>query len=170
MAGSGLFYLGLGLAAIAWCAGELRTLERAPAPVLAAAAPPVPGGGAIIGGSLAEVAIPRAPDGKFYAEATVNGTSVRFLVDTGATGIVMTADDARRVGLGTGDYSAEGRGAGGIVRLRPVTLQRLAVGTLAADNLAAMVAEDQLPVSLLGQTWLARVSSVTIAGDRMVLR
>ncbi len=168
MADSGLFYLGLGLAGVAWLAGGLRTIETVPAPAVAVRTEaPTP---SMIGSGLAEVSIPRAPDGKFYAQASVNGAAVRFLVDTGASGVVLTAEDARRVGLGTGDYSAQGRGAGGVVRLRPVTLQRLAVGTLAADNLAAMVAEDQLPVSLLGQTWLARVSSVTIAGDRMVLR
>lgn len=116
-----------------------------------------------------ELALVRAPDGHFYATAKVNGTDVRFLVDTGATSVVLTADDARRAGLGAGDYSATGRGASGPVRLRPVTLARLAVGPTATDNFPAMVAET-LSVSLLGQTYLRQWREVTITGDRMVLR
>ncbi len=101
MAGSGLFYLVVGLGAVAWLAGGLRTIEAAPE--AAAVLPAKPADTPLIGTGFSEVSIPRAPDGKFYAEASVNGTRVRFLIDTGATGIVLTTADARRVGLGTGE-------------------------------------------------------------------
>lgn len=116
------------------------------------------------------IVLERAPDGHFYADAKVNGTDVRFLVDTGATGVVLTRADARRASIGAGEFSARGIGAGGEVRLQPVTLARLTLGTAAVDNLPAMVAGGNLPVSLLGQSLLRRWGEVTIAGDRMVLR
>jgi len=116
------------------------------------------------------VTIERAADSHFYAEALVNGTPVRFIVDTGATSIVLTREDALRAGIGEGEYSATGLGAAGEVRLMPVTLARLAIGPLATDNVPAMVAEKDLPVSLLGQSYLRRLGTVSISGDRMVLR
>ena len=141
--------------------------EPLPAPaVMAAAALPAP-----VQDFSGSVTLKRDPDSHFYAEAQVNGARVRFVVDTGATGIVLTSADAQRAGIGGGEYSARGVGAGGEVRLKPVTLGRIAVGGLSAHNVPAMVAErDALPVSLLGQSWLARLGSVTIEGDQMVLR
>lgn len=132
------------------------------------AAPPMPAPIANFAGS---VTLERGADSHFYADAQVNGARVRFLVDTGATSVVLTARDAQRAGIGGGEFSAAGIGAGGPVRLKPVTLDRIAVGDLSANNVPAMVAEgDSLPVSLLGQSWLAQLGSVTIEGDRMILR
>lgn len=113
----------------------------------------------------------RAADSHFHAEAMVNGERVRFIVDTGATSLVLTRADAQRAGIGAGDYSARGVGVGGAVRLMPVTVDRVALGPLAANNVPAMVAESEsLPVSLMGQSFLSRVGTVTISGDQMVLR
>ena len=174
MAGGGFFYGGLAVMAIALLAGQVRLAEAPSVPIKRAPlvveapepTPPPP----MVGG-LGAVTLVRAADGHFYADAQVNGAAVRFLVDTGSSAVVLSAADAARIGLGAGDYSREARGAGGTVKLLPVTLNRLALGTLAADNVPAMVAErDALPVSLLGQSWLSRVGSVTIERDRMVLR
>jgi aspartyl protease family protein len=130
----------------------------------------MPSGPERIGNGYASVTIERAPDNHYYAEAQVNGASVRFIVDTGATSVVLTREDAQRAGLGTGDFTATGIGAGGQVKLMPVTIDRLAVGPLTADHVPAMVAEAGLPVSLLGQSYLSRVESVSISSDKMVLR
>ena len=79
--------------------------------------------------------------------------------------------DAQRAGIATGDYSATGQGAGGQVRLLPVTIARLGLGPASAEQVPAMVAEEgALSVSLLGQTYLSRLESVAIEGDRMILR
>jgi aspartyl protease family protein len=126
---------------------------------------------AVVTGGLGEVTLTRSADSHFYADAQVNGTNVRFLVDTGASSVVLTREDAERAGIGAGDYSARGIGAGGEVRLMPSTANRLALGPIAADNVPVMVAEEGgLPVSLLGQSFLSRVASVTIERDRLVLR
>lgn len=116
--------------------------------------------------------IMRAADSHFYVDAQVNGARVRMMVDTGASSVVLTRADAQAAGIPAGaeDFTARGMGAGGEIALKPVIIGRIAVGTLAAANVSAMVAQDALPVSLLGQSYLVRVASVEIRGDRMILK
>ena len=123
-----------------------------------------------VGNGSASFVIPRAPDSHFYADAQVNGATVRFLVDTGASIVVLTPQDALNAGIGAGDFTASGVGAGGTVKLMPATATRLALGPLVADNVPVMVAQDGLPVSLLGQSYLSRIGNVSIEGDTMTLR
>jgi aspartyl protease family protein len=124
------------------------------------------------GNGIAEATIERAGDGHFYADAQVNGTPVRFLVDTGATTVALTREDAQRAGLSFSatDFDETARGAGGAIATKSVTLDRVAVGPVEASAVDAVVAESKLAHSLLGQSFLSRVRTVTIAGDRMVLR
>lgn len=116
--------------------------------------------------------IKRAADAHFYVDAQVNGARIRMMVDTGASSVVLTRADALAAGIpaGAGEFSATGVTAGGAVALKPARIARIAVGTLAVNDVPAMVAESALPVSLLGQSYLARVRSVEIRGDRMILR
>ena len=115
------------------------------------------------------VTLARATDGHFYVEAQVNAARIRFLVDTGASGLVLTRADALRAGIGAGDYDALAMGAGGPVKLMPATLDRVALGPFATHHVDAYVAEAGLPVSLLGQSYLRRLGSVTMKGDQMIL-
>ena len=112
----------------------------------------------------------RAGDGLFYVDAVVNGTIVHFLVDTGATSIVLTPDDAQRAGIAVGAPVHLADTANGRTAFTHVTLSELTVGGVADRQVPALVASDRLPVSLLGQSWLQHLASVTIMGDRMVLR
>jgi aspartyl protease family protein len=111
----------------------------------------------------------RGPDGHFYADAQINGTTIHFLVDTGASVVVLSREDAQRAGLQLPSERATAMGVGGPVEVVPVMLERIAVGGIEARGVQAAVAED-LPVSLLGQSYLQRVGSVEIHGDTMVLR
>lgn len=111
----------------------------------------------------------RGPDGHFYAEAQVNGTTIRFLIDTGASVVVLTRRDAQRAGIQLPSERATAMGAGGPIEVIPVTLDRVAVGGIEARGVRAAIA-DETPVSLLGQSYLQRVGSVEIRGDTMVLR
>lgn len=124
------------------------------------------------GNGLAEVVLKRAADSHFYADAQVNGATIRFLVDSGASAVVLTRADAQAAGIGTqpGEFTARAMSANGEVKLKPVRLDRLAIGPVAATNIDAMVAENDLGVSLLGQSFLARVAKVEIAGEEMRLR
>lgn len=132
-----------------------------------ATATPVPAGN-----GFAEVALQRAPDGHFYADGMVNGAQVHFIVDTGATSVALTRADAQAAGIqfAPGDFTATGRGAGGAIALKPVSIDRVAVGPVEAHNVDGVIVDGDLPVSLLGQSWLRRVGAVTITGDTMVLR
>ncbi|OYW45801.1 MAG: hypothetical protein B7Z08_00060 [Sphingomonadales bacterium 32-68-7] len=114
----------------------------------------------------------RAADGLFYVTAIVNGAPVKFLVDTGASMIVLTAGDAERIGLmpEAEHFDGSAETANGRARTAQVTLDELAVGEIRSRRISAAVVRDGLGVSLLGQNWLSTLASLTIAGDRMVLR
>lgn len=111
----------------------------------------------------------RGADGHFYADAQVNGTTIRFLIDTGASMVVLTRQDAQRAGIQLPSGRAMAMGVGGPIEVIPVTLDRVAVGGIEARRVEAAIA-DETPVSLLGQSYLQRVGSVEIRGDTMVLR
>ena len=117
------------------------------------------------------VVLQREGDGHFYADTEINGQKVRMLVDTGATAIALSRDDARRAGVGISIAMPEvvGKGASGDVHGEIVTLDRVALGGAEAENVAAVVLDDG-EMSLLGQSFLARFDSVEIKGDRMVLK
>jgi aspartyl protease family protein len=119
-----------------------------------------------------ETVLARAADGHFYADMDVNGRTIRFLVDTGAGTVALTRDDAMRAGISfdTARFRAIGTGASGQVKGQPVLIRELAMGGERATHVPAVVLDSGLPISLLGQSFLARFDSVRIEGDRMVLR
>ena len=96
--------------------------------------------------------------GHFIADGMVNGGSVRFVVDTGATGVVLPAADARRLGV---DYRKGERGqsktAGGIVPVFRVRFDRVRVGGIELHGVEGVVIEQGLDVALLGMSFLSRV-------------
>ncbi len=113
----------------------------------------------------------RGPDGHFYADAQVNGVTVHFLVDTGASGVALSAADARRVGLPffQTEFAAVGRGASGEVRGKLVTLDRVSLGGKSVDNVSGAILEGS-EMSLLGQSFLSRMGTIEMTPDRMVIR
>jgi aspartyl protease family protein len=118
------------------------------------------------------IVLPRDSDGHFYTDAVVNGTTIRFLVDTGASTVALTRADAQQAGMfySENDFNQTGRGAGGDVPLRSVTLSRVTVGTIEVRDVRGVVIGGNSDVSLLGQSFLSTLGSVTIEGDKMILR
>ncbi len=118
------------------------------------------------------VVLPRAPDGHFYADVAVNGTMIRFMVDTGASSVALTQADAQRAGMffSANDFNERGRGAGGDIALRAVTFDRIAVGNIEARGVRGVVIGGDGDTSLLGQSFLSTLGGVSIEGDTMVLR
>jgi aspartyl protease family protein len=116
--------------------------------------------------------IERAPDGHFYVEAAVNGQPVRFLVDTGASAVVLTMADAQRAGLpfAAHEFSVIARGASGDVQGQRLRIGSVAIGAQQAFDVEGAVVAEGLDVSLLGQSFLSRLGSVVIDRDRMTLR
>lgn len=166
--GGTLFWAGVVIAGVALIAPGLRHGEM-PRAVAEPAKPPVEAPQMAVGNGFVAQELVRSPDGHFYADAQVNGAHVRFMIDTGATIVALTREDAQRAGIQFSSDRALVRGVGGPVEVIPVTIDRLAIGSLEASQVEAAVAED-LGVSLLGQSFLARVGRVEIEGDRMVLR
>jgi aspartyl protease family protein len=115
--------------------------------------------------------IERGDNGHYFADAQVNGMTVRFVVDTGASGVALTAADAQRVGLqfSPAEFEVIGSGASGTVSGKRVTLDRVTLGGKTVENVeGAILANSEM--SLLGQSFLGRMGRIEIAGDRMTIR
>jgi aspartyl protease family protein len=118
-----------------------------------------------------ETRLQRMPSGHFYADGNINGQPVRLVVDTGASTVALTLADAQRIGVpfSPGAFNVIGSGAGGAIRGQDVILDRVEVGGKEVRDVRAAVVEG-LDVSLLGQTYLSRISSVQMSGDTMTLK
>lgn len=119
-----------------------------------------------------EITLNRRSDGHFHVSATVNGERVQFLVDTGASVVTLTRDDAERAGLNpdTLSYSQRFDTANGITFGAPVRIDRLDIGGIAITDVRAAVMERGLGTSLLGMSFLDRLSSFSVEGDTLTLR
>ena len=113
----------------------------------------------------------REANGHFFANAQINGQSVRFMIDTGASSIALTEDDARRLGipLDPNNYQEIGSGASGPVYGQIVLLQRVTLDGKTVENVQGAVLEG-LEISLLGQSFLGQMGKIEISNDTMVIR
>lgn len=164
-----LFWTGVVLIGAVLLAPNLSDVAAPPPPPASgdeAVASPAPS----VGNGLARQELLRSGDGHFYADAQVNGARIRFMIDTGASAVALTRADAQRAGIALGSQRAKAIGAGGEIEVIPVTIDRIALGSLTATQVRGAVVQEGLPVSLLGQTFLSQVGSVEIRGDTMVLR
>jgi aspartyl protease family protein len=118
-----------------------------------------------------DTVLERSPGGHFYAVAQVNGEPIRFIVDTGASTIAFSLEDARRarIPFDPSRFEAVGKGASGVVRGEEITVDRIALDGKEATGLRGLVMEGS-EMSLLGQNYLRRMNSVEIRGDTMTLR
>lgn len=121
------------------------------------------------------VEVRRARDGHFHLTLEITGPEggtpvpIRTILDTGASELVLTREDAARLGFKPGDLAFIGtaRTANGITRTAPVRLERVRLGGSELTDVRALVNEGQLHVSLLGMGYLSRLSRLEIAGDRL---
>ncbi|MFZ2081798.1 MAG: TIGR02281 family clan AA aspartic protease [Xanthobacteraceae bacterium] len=122
-------------------------------------------------GRTAEVA--RTGSGDFAISVQINGARVHMVVDTGATSVVLTAEDAKAAGLPLAllNYTVNIETANGRARAAPVTLDRVAMGELVERSVEALVVQPgQLRTSLLGMSFLNRLQSWQVNGDRLMLK
>ena len=115
--------------------------------------------------------LPRAPDGHYYLTLMINDEPVDFMVDTGASQVVLTRTDAERVGIDPQDLIFSGRAmtANGEVRTAPVKLDKVTLGPISDNNIRAWVNEGELDKSLLGMTYLQRWSKIEITSKGLRL-
>ena len=119
-----------------------------------------------------EVRLERSGDSHFYADTEVDGRSVRMMVDSGASIVALTRRDAQAIGIDVDRLPVSGtaRTAGGDVPMRRVILDRVEIDGLAVRGVEAAVVDADMGVSLLGQSFLAKLDAVNVEGDRMTLR
>lgn len=124
-------------------------------------------------GRGAIVRIRRNSDGHFVARAQVNGRSVRMIVDTGASTVVLRPEDARHAGIRLNelDYTIPVETANGRALAARVKLDRVSLGGLSLDKVEALVTRPgALQQSLLGMSFLSRLRSYEFSGNQLLMR
>ncbi|QIK97048.1 TIGR02281 family clan AA aspartic protease [Sphingomonas sp. HDW15A] len=144
--------------------------EARPVRTISVAAPAQPAASAPIANGP-WTTLQRQDNGHFFARAQVNGQSVDFLIDTGATAVALTESDARRLGivLDPANYRVVGSGASGAVYGQFVTLDSVSLEGKRVEQVSGAVLKGS-EVSLLGQSFLSRMGHIEISGDRMIIR
>ena len=120
-----------------------------------------------------EVVAARKTDGSFLLQGKVNGHDTRFVFDTGASTVVLRAENAVTLGFKpeTLDYSVPVATANGGALAAPVIIERLSVGPITERNVRALIArEGVLHANLLGMSFLERLGSYEVRGNRLILR
>lgn len=117
------------------------------------------------------IEVPRSSDGHFNLTLRLNGEPIDFVVDTGATDMVLSLEDARRAGLNPEDLAFLGtaRTANGTVSTAFATIDEVAIGPVTFDRVRAAVNGGEMRGSLLGMSFLNRFERLEIAGNRLTL-
>ncbi|MEP3676003.1 TIGR02281 family clan AA aspartic protease [Sulfitobacter sp.] len=118
-----------------------------------------------------QIVTPRQPDGHYYLTLTLNGARIPFVVDTGATDMVLTRSDARRAGLDpdTLRFIGIANTANGQVRTAPVRIDTVSLGNITDTNVRASVNDGDMTQSLLGMGYLEKWGHISISGGELRL-
>jgi aspartyl protease family protein len=130
-------------------------------------------GGPAVPSAPFSVTLVADPQGHFLVEPIVNGIRLRMLVDTGASLVVLSREDARRIGINPAptDFRATVSTANGPVLVAPVLLKEITVGELSVRDVpAAVFPDNKLQVGLLGMSFLSKLSHFEVGGGRLVLK
>lgn len=173
-AGKLLAVAALGLATVIWF-DELKTglshafgLQLAQSPYQEAAAGETEAAGA----STATVELRAGARGHFSTTARVNGRSIPVLVDTGASMVALTYEDAERAGIFVRPHDFTGRvnTANGIARVAPIRLDSVSIGDITVHDVEGAVSEPgRLGTSLLGMSFISRLSRAEMRGGVLYL-
>lgn len=117
------------------------------------------------------IQVPRAMDGHYYLSLDINNVPVNFVVDTGATEMVLSQQDAAAVGLDPANlaYLGQANTANGVVRTANVWLEQVVLGPIRDTNVRALVNQGELQGSLLGMGYLGRFESIEIRAGELIL-
>jgi aspartyl protease family protein len=157
--------LTVGLVGLYAYRGELQEVASRLIADIAPGEPVVGGGG--------EVSIVRRMNGTFVVSGRVNDRDARFIFDTGASTVVLTSEGAQAIGFNpaTLNYVVPVATANGRTLAAPVTLETLTIGSITERRVRALVARPgTLGENLLGMTFLERLASYEVRGNRLILR
>ena len=117
------------------------------------------------------VSIPRT-NGQFFAQGQVNSGSVRFLIDTGASTIALTTEDARKAGVDLRrlEFTVPVDTANGRTMAADVVLRDVRIGGVRVTNVRGLVIAEGLQISLLGMTFLGELQKVEVMPNQLILR
>ncbi|MGH1329638.1 MAG: retropepsin-like aspartic protease family protein [Paracoccaceae bacterium] len=121
--------------------------------------------------SESQIEVPRAQDGHYYLDLKINGKTIEFVVDTGASSVVLTREDARKAGISLDGLRFNGTAntANGTVRTARISLEDVSLGEIRDENIPAYVNDGEMFGSLLGMSYLSRFTKIEIAQDRLIL-
>ena len=132
--------------------------------------PPVDRGHASSDGS--QLVIEAGPGGHFHLDTEIAGREIGFLVDTGASSVALSEEDADDIGIPIHqlDYSGRANTANGIARFAPVMIDEITIGDHVVRNVQGVVIEGHTGESLLGMTFLRKLRGYEVKDDRLILR
>lgn len=118
-----------------------------------------------------QIAIPKSSDGHFWLDATINQKAVKFLVDTGASAVALTLADAQRLGFDVNaiEYDRRVITAAGEIKAASITLPYVEIGTTRIHNVEALIIREGLDNSLLGMSYLGRLTKLEATRTSLVL-
>ena len=124
-----------------------------------------------ITGNTGEITIPRAPDGHYYVKVQINGVDISFLVDTGASDLVLTRKDAEKVGINiaTLPFLGSANTANGTVPIAYTRLAEVRLGSYLDRAVSASINGGEMVKSLLGMSYLGLFDRIEILSDRLIL-
>ncbi len=123
-------------------------------------------------GPHAPVVLVADMSGHYFVDASVGTKPVRFVVDTGATQVALSAETAKRIGVmpAPGAFTGAGQTANGIVAIAPIRLSEIRIGNLRVAGVDAVVMPPgALSTDLLGMSFLSRLAGIKVSGRQMVL-
>jgi len=120
----------------------------------------------------AEMVIPAGRNGHFLVTAEVEDVKILFLVDTGASQVILTVEDAERIGhsVDSLEFSDRFQTANGAIRGAPLVLPDLRIGDLEIDDVRASVIRAPMSTSLLGMSFLSRLEGYEVGEEGLILR
>lgn len=118
-----------------------------------------------------KVVLKRGYDSHFRATVKINGRDIEMMVDSGASVVALSRKDAERIGMYTNvnDFTQTAQGAGGSIPVKSVMFDRVAVGNIERTNVEGMIIGADGDESLLGQSFLRQLGTVTVEGDTMIM-
>ncbi len=129
--------------------------------------------GAVVSPSPGVAEVARRRDGHYVVRMQANGVSLPFIFDTGASSVVLRAEDAAKLGLDPAklNYTQLTYTANGVARAAEITLDRLSVGAITQTRVPALVARPgALTENLLGMSFLEKLSAFGVENNKLVLR